>query len=145
MSKELIKVSTSTGLGPSSSRLAKPLPPEDIREGMHVMVLAETIECLRWSDGFGTGITKSVVSMTPGNGQRPAEVVSVCLPFVLVKNGKGEPYCYDVRNVRLARVSRALDKGARAIDRAREKSRKKREKAEKRKPRKARSKRKRKR
>jgi len=100
--------------------LARRLAPEEIRAGMHVMVLTQVHECARWSGEFGTGITVSLLNTTPCSGQRPSRVVGVCLPYVLVKTGKGEPYCYDVRTVRLARVGSSFARGFKAIDTARE-------------------------
>lgn len=94
-----------------SQTLARPLAPEDIRPGMRVMVLTQVFECARWSSEFGSGITVSLLNATPCQGQRPSRVVSVCLPYVLVKTGQGEPYCYDIRTVRLARVSTAFAQG----------------------------------
>ena len=142
MPEEPIIRTEPTGPDPCASRLAKPLTPEDIREGMHVMVLSEVLECLRWSDSYDAGVSKALVEVAPCNGQRPSKVVGVCLPYVLVRTGRGEPYCYDVRNVRLARVSSALAKAVRAIDRAREKEIKKKRDSGKRRSGKTRSKRK---
>lgn len=143
MSKELTIRTEPSHTETDVSTLAKPLAPEDIRVGMHVMVLTEVFECLRWNEGFPAGVTKSLVEVTPCNGQRPAKVTAVCLPYILVKTDKGEPYCYDVRAVRLARVSRALATSVKSIDHEREKKLKKKERSNKRKTSKPRAKRKR--
>ncbi|MFK7883260.1 MAG: hypothetical protein AB8F26_03635 [Phycisphaerales bacterium] len=104
--------------------LARPLAPEDIRAGIYVMVLKQKHEFARWSNEFGGGIAVSRLDTSPSDGQQPSQVISTCLPFVVVETSKGNPYCFDIRTVQLARVGASFARDFSAIGAKRDSSKK---------------------
>lgn len=88
--------------------LAKPLAPEDIAPGTSVAITHQIAEVF-WPpcDEYqlaARGPMLRVEFMAIGECH-PMEVLSVCLPFVLVKLPNGERRTLDVRRCRLARLS----------------------------------------
>ena len=98
-----------------ASKLAKTLAPEEIRAGDYVAQLYQVVECPTWfwDDEFGTAKDELVrIQYTPEDGGVPLKVKSICLPFVLVKDPRGQRFTLDVRRVKLARLDRQFAKTA---------------------------------
>ena len=115
----------------SDSKLAKTLAPEEIRVGDFVSKLYEVREypALVWCyEEFGTSRDEMIrIPFTPDSGGEPLKVLSVCLPFVLVKHPCGQRYTLDVRLVKLARLERGFAKTAwKSLDGSARKRKKKR-------------------
>lgn len=95
-------------------KVARPLAPEDVREGMYVSVLRGIAEV---PAGF-----MCEASSSPGRMVRfeyvpeeadPLEVEAICLPYVLVRTVAGRAETLDVRRCRLARLPRGYARRAR--------------------------------
>ena len=104
------KTDPDCGSGPTDSKTAKVLAPEDVRAGDYVALLHEVHEILSfwWCGGIGTIRPDDPVRIPfiPKNGGVPFRVRSVCLPFILVKAPSGKVRSLDVRRYRLARLDR---------------------------------------
>lgn len=95
-----------------SATLAKPLAPEEIRAGDYVSPLYVIYEVpsFFWCCDSNLQRRDELVRLCclPQAGGAPLKVISVCLPFVLVKLPGGERQSLDVRKVRLARLDARL-------------------------------------
>lgn len=98
------------------STLAKTLAPEEIRCGDFVTPLEEITE---WPSFFWSADDSLVPREEPVRirfaapaGGVPFKVLSLCLPFVLVRHPRGERQTIDVRNCRLAKLDRVYAKAA---------------------------------
>jgi hypothetical protein len=87
--------------------ISRPLAPEEIRPGDYVAVLRIVCEVFT-EDTFATFPLRSrapvQIEVLPCGDLSPVQVVSVCLPWVLVEDAKGAHRTLDVRRVRLCRV-----------------------------------------
>lgn len=114
---------TSTTRGATS--LAKSLAPEEIRRGDYVTALHVVSEWPSWywddDDALHPRDELVRIRSVPCDEAEPLEVVSVCLPFVLVKTPQREGKVLDVRRMRLARLDRSFAKRARRELQRREK------------------------
>ncbi len=109
------------------TRTARPIAPEDIRKGKYVAVLSITHELLpllcesAWL--FERSQPCRIAFWPDEDEMEPVKVISLCLPFVLVKDARGRVRTFDVRRHRLAAVSeefgRKCFKRARAARKAR--------------------------
>ncbi len=99
-----------------AATLAKSLAPEDVRAGDYVAVLhiVHEFPAIVWCDDTSLIDRNEIVRLpfVPENGGQPLKVISVCLPFVLVKYPGGKQRSLDVRHCRLARLDRAYAKAA---------------------------------
>ena len=90
-----------------SRALAKALAPEDIRPGHYLMKLHCVGECFALLRGITEQdeyrVQKLRYQFLPPEIE-PLRVVSVCLPYVLVKNRDGKHALLDTRNVQFARL-----------------------------------------
>lgn len=82
--------------------------PEDIEPGDYVTVSHETFEYL--PSGCERDAEPMRVTLIADNAGRPLKVVSICQPFVLVKDPNGKHYPLDLRAHRLARLSASYGK-----------------------------------
>jgi hypothetical protein len=105
---------TRTPIADHDVTLAKTLAPEDVRRGDYVAVLSEEFEyaAFAWScDSSLPGDDPLIrVRFRPRETTGPLRVIDACLPFVFVKEPKGEGRTLDVRAVRLARLNRKYAK-----------------------------------
>ena len=95
----------------AEATLAKPLAPEDIRQGDFVTplwVIAE-IPSFWWRcDSWSLPIEEPVrIRFLPNYEGVPLKVRSVCVPFVLVKAPSGEQKVLDLRSCQLAKLDSA--------------------------------------
>lgn len=88
--------------------------PEDVRPGIYVTVSHETFEFVPRLHGKpeAGGVEPIRVTFIPHHAGRPFKVVSVCLPFVLVKDPWDRHHPFDLRCHRLARLSASFGKTA---------------------------------
>jgi hypothetical protein len=94
--------------------MARSLAPEDIRVGAYVVTLHLQSQFLLFNE-LPTGEPEIIVHPVvrrPCETQLPRKVVSVCLPFVVVRNHERKTEMLDARSVRLARVSKEFAKAA---------------------------------
>ena len=94
--------------------VARPIAPEDLRPGAYIAVLTELYESVfpQSSDcGNRMSYVQRRFTMLP-NRADPMKVVSVCLPFVLVKTAMGEITSLDTRQCTLAHLPKPYGKGA---------------------------------
>lgn len=97
---------------PKPSRL---IGPEDLRPGVYVTPAHETVEVLWCESPLPPGkeeVKPSRVTILPYEAGEAYKVLAVCHPFVLTKTRFREKRCFDLRQVRLARVSRAYGEAA---------------------------------
>ena len=86
--------------------VARAVAPEDIRPGDYVSVLHVIAEMPSWLWDNDLRNTQMVrFAHLPRGQSAPAEVLDVCLPYLLVKTARGKRRLVDVRKYRLARVS----------------------------------------
>jgi len=84
--------------------IARPIAPEDIRKGMYVAVLSITHELLplfcesAWV--FERGEPYRMAFLPDEEESQPLKVVSLCLPFVFVKDAKRQCRTLDLRRHR---------------------------------------------
>jgi hypothetical protein len=95
----------------ANATLAKPLAPEEIRQGDFVTplwVIAE-IPSFWWrSDSWTLPIEEPVrIRFLPNYEGMPLKVRSVCVPFVLVKAPSGEQKVIDLRSCQLAKLDKS--------------------------------------
>jgi hypothetical protein len=108
--------------------IAKPLPPEEIRAGMYVVVMSVVVEIvpsgIMMDSKLGPPEVQRVVTLACDCADcghlLPMKVLEVCLPIVLVKRPilttdfsggpRTELRALDVRRHRLAQVSDAIGK-----------------------------------
>ncbi len=105
------------------TNVSRPLAPEDIVPGSFVAIATERVEavpCCFEPEQFASGVLPIRLSRIPRKAGRPLFVVEVCVPFVLVRDEKGETRLLDTRRVTLSKVSVAF---ARAYLRAHRKQR----------------------
>ncbi len=90
-------------------RIARQVRPDDICVGSFVAVLCETYEWPEFSCFGGGGAAGSDgvqrVTLVPNETKPPVLVEAVCVPFVFVVDAGGKRQIFDMRRVRLARVS----------------------------------------
>lgn len=114
---------TKTTRGATS--LAKTLAPEDVRCGDFVTPLYVVSEWPSWywddDDALHPRDELVRIRSVPCDEATPLEVVSVCLPFVLVKTPEREGKVLDIRRMRLARLDHSFAKQARRELKKREK------------------------
>lgn len=107
------------------SSLAHMLAPEEIRRGDFVTPLYVVSEWPSWywddDDALHPRDKLVRIRSTPCDEAAPLEVISVCLPFVLVETPQRDGKTLDVRRVRLARLDHAFAKRTRRALRQREK------------------------
>jgi hypothetical protein len=94
-----------------SHSAARPLAPEDVCVGDFVAVLhvVQELPSYYWDCDQGLlGDRGEIVRLRlwPDDGGTPLKVVSVCLPFVLVKTPCGKQQALDIRRYHLARIGR---------------------------------------
>lgn len=88
--------------------------PEDLREGDYVTITDVTCELvpLLCDESWRTRAEAIKVRLTPGCAGWPQKVVTICLPFVLVKDPRGVHGTIDLRRCRIARLTRDYRKEA---------------------------------
>lgn len=88
--------------------ICKTVAPEDLRRGDYVTPLYVMIEFVNWlaMDTEYKPLEKQRVRWLPPHGGKPARVLEVCLPFVLVETPSGEHKTFDVRRYQLVRLSK---------------------------------------
>jgi hypothetical protein len=105
---------TKTPIAERDVTLAKTLAPEDVRPGDYIAVLSEEYEyaAFAWSCDSSLSNADSIlrVRFKPRETTGPLRVIDACLPFVFVKEPKGEGRTLDLRVVRLARLDRSYAK-----------------------------------
>ena len=87
--------------------LAKPLAPEDVRDGDFVAVLDVEYEwpASSWYCDPPLGSEKVIrARLRPHETSPPLRVIDACLPFVCVEPPTGPPMTLDLRAVRLVRL-----------------------------------------
>lgn len=103
------------------TRIARPIAPEDLRQGMYLAVLSITHELLpllcdsAWL--FERAEPCRIAFWPDEEEAEPVKVVALCLPFVLVKDAQRRVRTLDVRRHRLAALSEEF--GRRFFKRAR--------------------------
>jgi len=90
------------------STLAAVLGPEDVRPGQMVAVfnVIEEVPSFLWCQDSGSSTAGTMVSVrmrSPDSGI-PLKVVTVCLPFVLLKDPQGNHRTEDLRGRELVRL-----------------------------------------
>ncbi len=95
----------------TSTTLARPIAPDDLRRGEYVAVLHEVAEVpsFFWCCDSGLLNPHEPVSITyrPLSKDRvPLKVIALCLPFVLVEHPDGEHRTLDIRGCQLARLDK---------------------------------------
>jgi hypothetical protein len=102
---------TKTNIAARDVTLAKTLAPEDVRPGDYVAVLSEEYEyaAFAWLCDHSLSSHNELIRVRfrPRETAGPLRVIDACLPFVFVKEPKGEGRTLDLRAVRLARLDRA--------------------------------------
>ncbi len=110
-SQQAVELETNGGCS-----LAKPLAPEEIRLGDFVSPLHVfyDLPSFFWCNDAATQPREQLVRLCylPESGGVPLKVISVCLPFVLVKQPSGSRQTLDIRKVRLARLDAKYAKAA---------------------------------
>ncbi|MEZ6190923.1 MAG: hypothetical protein R3C45_06475 [Phycisphaerales bacterium] len=107
------------------SKCKKPsrvIGPEDVRVGDYVTVTHTTYEFLmdRCADFSQDEVKPRRVTLIPWNAGRPLQVLSVCLPFVLVRDISKATDTLDLRQHRIARLRKAYGRKAFEADNCRE-------------------------
>lgn len=92
----------------ADTTLAKALAPEDIHPGDYVGLLYVVYELpsFLWCTDATISPREELVRIqfVPEHGGVPLKVISVCLPYVLVKRPRGQQQTLDVRRSKLARL-----------------------------------------
>ena len=100
----------------ADTTLAKALAPEEVYAGDYVALLHEIYELpsFLWCGDSTLSPREELVriQVVPEEGGMPLKVQSVCLPYVLVKNPKGQRQMLDIRRLKLARLDRKFAKVA---------------------------------
>ncbi len=95
----------------AEATLAKALAPEEIRRGDFVtplFVISELPSFWWRSDSWVLPLEEPVrIRFMPPLEGTPLKVLSVCVPFVLVKSAAGEQKTLDLRTCQLARLDRS--------------------------------------
>lgn len=110
--KKTDETAANAGAKPSkrrkASRLARPLAPEDVRRGQFVSMLFMVDEVVPLFAEPQPWRSAAPVryQLLPCVGTTPMRVLDVCLPFVFVFGAWGGHATLDVRQHKLARVSR---------------------------------------
>jgi hypothetical protein len=98
-----------------SEFVARPVAPEDIRNGEFIAVLEVIAErvpgCWCDVDAFQPLKARRFVRL-PQDDCNPLEVLGVCLPFVFVRQHDGDLRTLDVRRLRFARLEKAYARRA---------------------------------
>ena len=95
-------------------KTVRPVAPEDLRPGMYLTVMRETLEfvpMMAFVDPNAEATVRSVTVDACAAGE-PVRVEEVCLPFVLVTDKRGASRVLDLRCVHVARVAKRF---ARAV------------------------------
>ncbi len=89
-------------------QLARALAPEDVRRGQYVSMLYMVDEAVPFfaEPESWRSPTPLRYLLLPCGGMTPMRVLDVCLPFVFVRGAWGGHATLDVRQHKLARVSR---------------------------------------
>ena len=100
------------------STLAKSLAPEEIRTGDYVSLLHTVCDfpAIVWCNDTSLVEQEKLIRLPLlpwENVGLPLQVLSVCLPFVLVKQPCGKQYSIDIRQHQLAKLSKSYVKTAR--------------------------------
>lgn len=109
-------------------RVARQVRPDDICVGSFVAVLCETYEWPEFScfggakEAGSDGVQR--VTLVPNETKPPVRIEAVCVPFVFVVDAGGKRQVFDMRRIRLARVSNRFGRSVFAAM-SRKKSRKK--------------------
>jgi hypothetical protein len=100
----------------AEATLAKSLAPEEIRRGDFITPLHVVAEMPSWfwfCETWNLPVDEPVrVRFMAPDGGQPMKVISICLPFVLVKAPDGERQALDIRRVQLARLNTRFAKRA---------------------------------
>jgi hypothetical protein len=103
------QIETKTADSAAEATLAKSLAPEEIRRGDFVTPLHVVAEMPSWfwfCETWTLPVDEPVrVRFMASNGGQPTKVMSICLPFVLVRTPTGERQALDIRRVQLARLN----------------------------------------
>lgn len=94
----------------------RPLAPDDIRTGMYVVIthmIGEHIPFCFDEASWRDRSTPIRIAWMPGNGGEPLRVESACVPFVLVRRADGTHATLDMRQYKLARLSKGYAKATR--------------------------------
>ncbi len=108
--------------------------PEDVRVGDYITITHEVLEFFVCANATEYGQEPEIklkrMAVMPYGAGRPYKVVSVCLPFVLVRTMTGERCTLDLRQHHIARINKVFGKEAfkKEKDEQKEKKRKKRKK-----------------
>jgi hypothetical protein len=94
------------------SEISKVIAPEDLRKGDFVCVHGIVLEWLRCADSEFGRDRRGSATFLPFEDAEPRRVVSVCLPFVLVKDAAGKHSTMDIRRTVLARLSHRFGRKA---------------------------------
>jgi hypothetical protein len=87
----------------------RPLAPDDLRTGMYVVIthlIGEHIPFCFDEASWRDRTTPIRIAWMPGNGGEPLRVESACVPFVLVERADGTHATLDMRQYKLARLSK---------------------------------------
>ena len=99
----------------SITSVARTLAPEDVRAGIDIAVLTETVElipfCLVESPSGTPPLRRYELLATPIGV--PLRVRAVCVPFVLVETPRGKRRTLDLRRTRVAELDEAYAREAR--------------------------------
>ena len=114
-------------LAQSETLLARSVAAEDLARGDYVAILSEVVELpsFLWNcDSHSLPPDEPVrIVRWPDETGEPLRVESICLPFVLVKHPAGRSQTLDVRQCRLAKLSRGYAKSVRKAMRPKKRSR----------------------
>lgn len=96
----------------TQTQISKWLSPEDINIGDYITVTHMTYELIvlgceqPWNDR----IEPKPVTILHHEAGKPLKVIELCLPFVLVKDAKGQHAPLDLRRCRIARLTERYGK-----------------------------------
>lgn len=93
-------------------KTTRKVAPEDMRPGDYVTVAHETAEFIFCLDEWRKQVEPTRVTFMPDCAGQPLRVVSVCLPYVLVRTPERKHETLDLRRHHLVRLSRAYGKQA---------------------------------
>ncbi|WP_437203645.1 hypothetical protein [Planctomicrobium sp. SH664] len=107
-----------------SSTMARPVGPEDLRCGDFIAVLQEVVEVPTFPAGEcfveSSAMTPQRYSYCPRRPAGPLRIEALCLPFVFVRNAKGQHRTLDIRLSQLARLDEDYSKTVWKLMRPRE-------------------------
>lgn len=102
-------------------RLVRPVAPEDLAVGDYVVVMQYTdhVYPVVYAHDNMSRVDPVYVTARPRNAGWPYEVLSICLPFIMVEDIDGDQYAMDLRRDVLARVPQSYVDAVLARRRAR--------------------------